>query len=342
MRTLARMPKERIAGPSLDWAMAALSVAFVAGLFLDGWAHTHGKVDQSFFTPWHAVLYSGFALNFLSLLGVAGLNRSRGYSWSEALPEGYGLSLLGMSLWLLGGPGDLVWHTLFGIEEDINALYSPTHLLLATGLVLAASGPWRAMWTRPGSTSALVVQLPMLLSLAASLSALTFFVQFAHPVTNRWGFGYAPVPGVYQALGVTGFILINALVVGALLISMRRWRLGAGAFTLVLGLNAFAMGFLDDSYPLAWVTIYLLAGALLDGLYRWLNPEPGQVGSMRLFAVLASSLLMALYFALGRPILPFNWSPHMVGGMVFIAGVVGFFLSLLMFPPTLPTERDGR
>jgi hypothetical protein len=29
---------------------------------------------------------------------------------------------------------------------------------------------------------------------------------------------------------------------------------------------------------------------------------------------------MAVYFALGRLALPFNWSVHMLGGVVFIAG----------------------
>jgi hypothetical protein len=31
----------------------------ILGLFLDGWAHSHGK-PESFFSPWHGVLYSGF------------------------------------------------------------------------------------------------------------------------------------------------------------------------------------------------------------------------------------------------------------------------------------------
>ena len=53
-----------------DWAMAILSAAFVGGVFLDGWAHTHGRVDQSFFTPWHAVFYAGYAAT-ASVLAVS-------------------------------------------------------------------------------------------------------------------------------------------------------------------------------------------------------------------------------------------------------------------------------
>jgi hypothetical protein len=53
-----------------DWIMTALAAYFVSGLYLDGWAHTHGKVDQSFFTPWHAVLYSGQLLMVMILVGM--------------------------------------------------------------------------------------------------------------------------------------------------------------------------------------------------------------------------------------------------------------------------------
>src|SRR6266566_3590952 len=47
-----------------DWIVVLLEAWWVGGLFVDGWAHEHGKVDQSFFTPWHAILYSGFFCQF--------------------------------------------------------------------------------------------------------------------------------------------------------------------------------------------------------------------------------------------------------------------------------------
>ncbi len=47
----------------LDLLMGVLGMVFVGGLYLDGWAHAHGMVDKTFFTPWHAVLYSAYALS---------------------------------------------------------------------------------------------------------------------------------------------------------------------------------------------------------------------------------------------------------------------------------------
>src|SRR4029077_1895831 len=43
-------PKQT-ASRRFDGLVAVLSAVFIGGLYLDGWAHVHGHVDQSFFTP---------------------------------------------------------------------------------------------------------------------------------------------------------------------------------------------------------------------------------------------------------------------------------------------------
>jgi len=98
------MMKRLEATSRFDWIMSLLSAAFVGGLFLDGWAHTHGRVDDTFFTPWHAVLYGGWGACLLMLVGTLLRNVARGRSWRAALPTGYGLSLAGALLWFVAGP----------------------------------------------------------------------------------------------------------------------------------------------------------------------------------------------------------------------------------------------
>ena len=171
-----------------DIIAAVLSSVFVAGVFLDGWAHNHGKVDQTFFTPWHAVLYSGFAIYGLFLLVNAYLQNRAGYAWRSALPFGYGLSLIGAGIFAVGGILDLLWHTFFGIEVDVQALLSPTHLVLATGVFLMITGPLRAGWHRYHGSRALVwiTGAPVVVALTLVLSMLMFFTQFAHPLVSPW------------------------------------------------------------------------------------------------------------------------------------------------------------
>src|SRR5436190_18543507 len=78
-----------IGGTRFDWVMAVLSCWLIGGAYLDGWAHSHGKVDTSFFTPWHAILYAGYFVGALTLVGTMVINRRRGKSWGRALPAGY-------------------------------------------------------------------------------------------------------------------------------------------------------------------------------------------------------------------------------------------------------------
>ncbi len=44
---------------SEERAIAFFGTWMICGLFLDGWAHGAQK-PETFFSPWHAVLYSGF------------------------------------------------------------------------------------------------------------------------------------------------------------------------------------------------------------------------------------------------------------------------------------------
>jgi hypothetical protein len=45
-----------------DLVTGALGVLLVAGVFTDGWAHLNRPGLESFFTPWHAMLYSGLGI----------------------------------------------------------------------------------------------------------------------------------------------------------------------------------------------------------------------------------------------------------------------------------------
>src|SRR3546814_8505868 len=70
-------------------ASVAFGLWMVVGLFLDGWAHDNAK-PESFFTPWHGVLYSGFAASAAAAVLVAMRARSGVRPWRDDLPVGHG------------------------------------------------------------------------------------------------------------------------------------------------------------------------------------------------------------------------------------------------------------
>jgi hypothetical protein len=313
--------------------MAILSALFVGGLFLDGWAHTHGRVDQSFFTPWHAVFYAGYAMTASALVASLLRNHARGCPWQLALPVGYGLSGLGALIFGAGGVTDLIWHTIFGIEAGVEALLSPTHLVLALGLGLIASGPVRAAWRRSEPGLGWAAQGPMLLALTSTLSVLTFFTEYAHPLVYVAA-GRGHPHGGAEGLGVASVLLQTAVLMAIVLLTVRIGTLPRGGLTLIVTLNAAAMGFLTFSgdYPLALVVGAGVAGLLGDTLYARLHPSAAAPSAWRLFAFALPATFYLCYFLALMLTEGIAWSVHLWVGSIMLAGIAGWLLSHLLLP----------
>jgi hypothetical protein len=314
--------------------MALLAAVFVGGLFLDGWAHTHGKVDQSFFTPWHAVFYAGYAATASALVASILRNRAQGYHWRLSVPEGYELSLLGALIFAVGGVTDLIWHTLFGIEAGVEALLSPTHLALALGLGLIVSGPVRAAWRRPGPVSGWAAQGPMLLALTSTLSVLTFFTEYAHPLVYAAAGRGHPYGGA-EGLGVASVLLQTGLLMAIVLLTAQVGSLPRGGLALIVTLNAAAMGFLNFSggYPFALVVGAGVAGCLVDTFYARLHPTVRTPIVWRVFAFALPATFYLCYFLALMSTEGIAWSVHLWVGSILLAGIAGWLLSYLRLPP---------
>jgi hypothetical protein len=330
-----------IGGLGFDRLMALVSCWFLAGVFLDGWAHTHGLVDRTFFTPWHAVLYSGYFANAIVLTGSTMLNRWRGQSWLKAIPQGYTLALFGVPLFMVAGVGDLVWHTLFGFEVGIEPLLSPTHLLLAFSGLLMLSGPLRATWLRSDADASPSWRtlLPAILALMAVLSTFTFFTSFAHPVVDVWLVTHV-VNDSQKSRTVAGILLQTVLLMGTLFVAMRRWRLPFGSLTLIIAVNASLMMVFSDSYYL--IPGVLLAGLAADVLFWRLQPAEERVEALRIFAFAIPAIFYLLYFATLELIAGITWSIHLWLGSIVMTGIVGLLLSYVMVPPQRPTESISK
>lgn len=327
-----------IGGIGFDRLMAGLALLFISGVYLDGWAHNHGLVDKTFFTPWHAVLYSSYFVNGVVLVSVLRINHGRGRSWFTALPSGYELSFLGVPLFLMAGLGDMVWHILFGIENGIDPLLSPTHLLLALGGMLIMSGPLRAGWRRATQEQGWSLLWPALLSLGIILALFSFFTSFAHPVVETDLITTYPYTETKGAWGSASILLQSAIITGAALFALRRWRLPLGSLTLILTLNTTLISFFQDEYLLIITT--LLAGVILDLLYWRLQPSVKRPDALRIFAF-AFPLIYNLCFFV--PTILYNggipWTIHLWLGVCVMSGVAGLLLSYLLVPPQVPVEH---
>ena len=327
-----------IGGGRFDWTMVVLSGALVGGAHLDAWAHEHGRVDTSFFTPWHGVLYSALLLVGAFLIIAFLRNVARGYDWRRALPVGYGLSLVGVLVFGAGGIGDMIWHVLFGVENDLEALLSPTHLLLALGWVLIASGPLRAAWQRADDAPSGLAAFRTVFALTFILSTFTFFTVYANPFTHVLSAGTQPEEGEFvKALGVTAFLIQPALLMGVVLLALRRWMLPFGSLTLLLTLNTALLSVMHDLY--IFIPVAALVGLLADGLIRVLRPSMERLAALRVFAFAVPAMLYTFYFVTVLLTAGIAWSTHLWTGAIALAGVVGLLLSYLAAPPRYPTTQ---
>jgi len=328
-----------------DFASIVVSLWFMVGLFLDGWAHNHVAELETFFTPWHGVLYTGY----FAVAGLIGYtqfrNVSKGYSFTRALPQGYFLSLIGVILFFFGGIGDMLWHEIFGVEQNAEALFSPTHLLLASGAILFISGPLRAAWVRKSGEGWRSL-LPAVISLGMLFSFFTFFTQYSNIFGNPDVLTGAPPSGNFYFANVTGISYLlypSAIMMGVLLFALRRWQLPFGAITFLFTTNAIAMVLMRFEFASSyWLTIVAaaVAGLFADFLVLLWKPSVERLAALRLFAFAVPFVLTLLVFAALTLTEPRGlwWAVHMWLGVPVMAGAIGVGLSFLVAPFAIPVE----
>jgi len=142
---------------------------FLVGTWIDASAHSYLNGElESFFTPWHAVLYSGYAFSVLSTMYIK--NSIKDYKID--------IGVLGAVIFGIGGGLDLLWHTFLGIEQGVEPLVSPSHLMLFLGAFLMLAYVFAS---RPNQD---YLDTPAVITIGAAFSLITFITQFLHPYLN--------------------------------------------------------------------------------------------------------------------------------------------------------------
>lgn len=345
----------------LSWRQELVTMALgtwlMVGLFVDGWAHANLTELETFFTPWHALFYSGFGATVAWIGWCVMRAQERGRRGLAAVPLGYGLALVGGVAFAAGGAGDLVWHEVWGIEQGIEALFSPTHLLLFAGIALILSAPLRAAWTADPADAAPGYRafLPVLLSaslttLLVSFMFMFFSAFFGSPLTagspqagGAGGLGYDALTS-----GLAGVFATNLIVLAPVLLLLRRWRLPFGAVTTTFTMVALLGSALGEFRDLPLVPAATVAGLGADLLIRRLRPSPAQPRAYWTLAGVVPMVLWSAWFVAMALDGGVGISLELWSGTVLWSGLLGCALALLMVPPAAPrgavvavAPRDG-
>lgn len=312
-----------------DLVAALLGAAVVAGVYLDGWAHLRLATMESFFTPWHALLYGAFALTAAWSVALV-LRRGRQRSpWRLRIPRGYGWGLVGVAVFAVGGLLDMAWHVAFGVETGLDALVSPTHLLLLVGGTLLVSSPIRSALVagRPRQTAAV-------LALAAVVALAGFFVSYVSAFVEPGARAlFVPVPEgapghraaeLEAAVGLGGYLVSTALIVAPILFLRRRGLLRRGAIVAIVAVVALGGAVLTQG-AYAFAALGTVAGAVLVEAVR------PRLGSAALAATVPTLVWSGQLLGLvaGGDL---RWPPSLTAGAVVLASLWGWGLAWLTRP----------
>lgn len=115
-------------------ALLTLFIANLLQLWGGSWDITSHLLQEpeTFFTPSHAVLYSGVGVGVMASMLSLMFYFKNSLKTSKSFGLSLKLVLLGTCLQLIAGPGDFIWHEAFGVDGFL----SPTHLALLLGILV--------------------------------------------------------------------------------------------------------------------------------------------------------------------------------------------------------------
>ena len=369
----------RGARPMATWKedLIGMSIAVwpITALFFDASNHNNKTGQESFFSLAHIILYAGMSA-FAVFLGLtlakyqarAGARPLRGIFDLKAIPVGYGVSFIGLCILGVAGPWDLIWHSVYGFEVNVEAIVSPPHLALFFGGLLVSSAGIRSMWAKRDIAPDFTRFLPAFISGTLFIAMLNFITMYTsawmtnvppstafnddikqnfHDVVtnqhiglteglrgygdNLFAYHYYTVSWTIAALTISTIALL-----GPTLLMLRRWRVPAPVFTLTYLVFGLLMC-IQTQYRDPWMLIPLvIAGATVDVLQQRLAPGPGQrltLGGIRLIGPLAALSLWLTYFIVYAIHFGFGWKTPTWAGAIVIAVMAGFGTAFLVAPP---------
>lgn len=323
-----------------DAVTVLAGVWLILGLFSDGWAHHNIPDLETFFTPWHGVLYSGFAA---TALWFVWLGRSGGLRWFNALPRGYGWGAVGIGIFAFGGLADMTWHVVFGVEASLDALLSPSHLILFCGGLLLLSSAIRSRWGVGDSRS-----LVALFAVALSTALVSFFFLYA----NEFAANAPTVPVQYlpesdprhveaqlpTTSGVSAFLITTAILVVPLVMAWRRGQHPRGQLLVLVATIAWLATVVVDFEPAALVgATGATLGAGIGELLLARLDGPSLNASLRL-PILAAVSVIAVWTGHLLALATFDtvaWSVELTSGVVFLSALAAAALGALGTPLNL-------
>ncbi len=315
-----------------DLGTVLATCLLLAGAGLDARAHALGRLE-TFFTPWHAALYSGFAATLAWITFISLRRQAQGRNILRSAPPGYEAAWIGLAMFAVGGIGDLAWHEAFGIEQDIAATFSPTHLFLFVGAILIISSPLRAALKKDAEAAPFTAIASAALVVTITSLVLTWLSPLVFPDAASFGL---------ERGGIASLLVTNVVVVGPPLWLLSRWRLPPGTFLVILVIPAIAVVLANTPSHWPLIGAFAVAGVIADVLAAAIGVSPARPHVFRGFGATLAVLVWGAYFAFLGQWRTLGWEIELWAGSIVLSGLSALVLAqLLLARADYPADWAG-
>jgi hypothetical protein len=359
-----------------DLISMVLAVWPITALCFDGRSHNNKTGQESFFSLPHLFLYTGMSVFALWMAMIvtryqkrAGVDVRQLIPDLKAIPVGYGVAIIGFFILGVGGPTDFLWHSIYGFEIGVDAIYSPPHLMLFFGGLLASSTGIRSMWAKRDIVPTWARFAPVVISsilfivvaqfttmyMSAFMTNVAMTDAFHSDIVKNFhdvardqtislnagltGYGDNLWPYTYYATGqgIAATVLTTFELLGPILLMMRRWRIPFGAVTAIFIGFALMFNILTEYRDIVLIIPLILAGITMDVLQRRLARGPDErisLGGIRIVGSITALVLWLSYYLVILVRDGIGWTTAVTVGAIAVGTMAGFGLSFLIAPPS--------
>lgn len=326
----------------MDLLFGLLGLWLAAGTVIGSCA----RVEASVFTPYQVTFYGATFAGALILAAFVRRGKALGFTGIDTLPAAYHSALWGAPLAFAGGACDFALHHFRGVENGVEPLLGPAHLVVGLGFLLLLSPPIRSALAARPALATLRSQLPLLFGLAAWLEFLHLATAFAFdpgaariyvpPGAN----GFRPDYFLDTTLSLykSGFGLMIVIVQTLILMGVAVWavtrfalRPGALPILFVLGNGMIAVGLFGGT-PIAatYFAMSVAAGLVGDALVARSRPFPLRTPALYAFGGLVPATYFGTYFAMTAATGGIWWSFTLALGATVWSAICGLAIVLLV------------
>ena len=199
---------------------------------------------ESFFSPPHALMYSGVAISLtgvvLSFIGWRNLQKFKD-SYFLSLK----IKLIGIGLLTGAGPLDFIWHSYFGLD----GLLSPPHFTLITGMFLCSVGGMIGIskYLKFNNSQSVLKYLLILAVIPVWLSASGIISSLSLPFSSTDFFQFNPEPTIAFIIASLAYPFLISLSLN-LIFRLSNYHFGmlsilGGLFLLIYSSTAIVPNF---------------------------------------------------------------------------------------------------